>query len=135
MSTCIKNLQRCAEQNPFFQKVGFEVINMDDQEIMLKLSIQREHHNINSTLHGGVHAAIMDSVQNLVLRAVYNTNVSIMNQNVQYLAAVSDGDIYAKAKIIQKGYKVAMTEAEINDHNDRLIAKGTGVYKILRTSS
>jgi uncharacterized protein (TIGR00369 family) len=135
LSICIENLQRSVLQNPFFQKVGFEMFKLDNDELVLKLSIKREHHNVNSTLHGGVHAAIMDSVQNLVLRAAYNTNVSIMNQNVQYLSAVSVGDIYAKARILQKGYKVAMIEAEIIGDKQCLIAKGTGVYKILRATS
>jgi acyl-coenzyme A thioesterase PaaI-like protein len=33
--------------------------------------------------------------------------------------------------VLQKGYKVAMTEAEIIDDQHHIIAKGTGVYKIL----
>ena len=135
MSICIEDLQRCTLQNPFFQKVGFEVVHLENEELVLKLSIKREHHNVNSTLHGGVHASMLDSVQNLVLRAAYNTNVSVMNQNVQYVTAVSVGDIYAKAKILQKGYKVAMIEAEIIDDKQRLMAKGTGVYKIIRATS
>jgi uncharacterized protein (TIGR00369 family) len=123
------------KQNPFFERMGFEKVHSDDEEMVLRLSIREDHHNVAGNLHGGVHAAILDSIQNLVLKTAYHCNVVIMNQNVQYLAAINKGDIYARAKIIQKGFKTAMTEAEIMDEQNRLIAKGTGVYKIIRASS
>jgi len=131
LSTSIEKVCSSTEQNPFLKHVGFEIMKCEGEEILLKLSLQKEHLNTNLSLHGGVHAAMLETVQALVVRYFYKKKSMILNLNVQYLASVKDGEICARAKLIQKGYKTAITESEIIDQNNRIIAKGTGVYKIV----
>ncbi|MGG5254302.1 PaaI family thioesterase [Neobacillus sp. SM06] len=121
-------------QNSFLNHLGFEMVQLDVDSVALKLLVQPDHHNLNQTLHGGVHAAMLESIQTMVIQSIYKTKTSVMNLNVHYLAPVSTGEIMATAKIIQKGYKVAMAEAKIIGEKQQLIATGTGVYKILRDS-
>ncbi|XJZ28870.1 PaaI family thioesterase [Bacillota bacterium Lsc_1132] len=128
MAAFLQNLA----QSPFLNHVGFEIVQLDGEEAALKLSVQTDHHNINHTLHGGVHAALLESIQSLIIQSAYKTKASVMNLNVHYLSPVSQGEIYATARMVQKGYKVATAEAKIVDENQQLIAIGTGVYKILR---
>lgn len=121
-------------QNPFLNHLGFEIVQLDVDNVALKLLVQPYHHNLNQTLHGGVHAAMLESIQTLVIQSFYKTKTSVVNLNVHYLAPVSTGEIMATAKIVQKGYKVAIAEAKIISEKQQLIASGTGVYKILRDS-
>ncbi|SEN56430.1 uncharacterized domain 1-containing protein [Mesobacillus persicus] len=120
------------EKNSFIKHLGFETIEREGKDIVVKLSIEAKHLNIQQNLHGGVHAAMLDTIQTVALRSVYETGVTAINQNVHYLAGTNSGVIYATAKIIQQGYKIAAVESEILDEDDRLIAKGSGVYKINR---
>jgi acyl-CoA thioesterase len=45
---------------------------------------------------------------------------------------MSSGEIFAEAKVLQQGYKIAFTEGEIKDSNGNIIAKGTGIFKLIR---
>lgn len=134
VASLMKEVLNCIENNPFFRHIGFEIVNEREGDILLKLSLKEELLNTNKTLHGGVHASMLDTVQALALRSLYQCPVAAMNLDVHYFAAVNSGDLFARAKILQKGYKLATIEAEITDCNNQIIAKGTGVYKIIRQS-
>jgi uncharacterized protein (TIGR00369 family) len=120
------------DKNPFLNHLGFEAMVQDGKDIVVKLSIDSRHLNIQQNLHGGVHASMLDTVQTVALRTVYQTNVTALNQNVHYVTGINSGLITANARIIQQGYKIAAVESEIVDERGELIAKGSGVYKIRR---
>ncbi|MCM3668458.1 PaaI family thioesterase [Mesobacillus maritimus] len=121
------------EKNLFIKHLGFEpVVEERENVIAVKLFIDSNHLNIQQNLHGGVHASMLDTIHTVVLRNVYQTSVSVQNLNVHYLAGTSTGEIIARAKIIQQGYKIAAVDSEIVDEHGTLIAKGSGVYKIKR---
>jgi uncharacterized protein (TIGR00369 family) len=120
------------DKNPFINHLGFEAMVQDGKDILVKLSIDSRHLNIQHNLHGGVHASMLDTVQTVALRTVYQTNVTAVNLNVHYVTGINHGLITANARIIQQGYKIAAVESEIVDERGVLIAKGSGVYKITR---
>lgn len=120
------------EENPFFTHMGFEVVNLEEDDILLKLPLKKELLNTNNIAHGGVHASMLSTVQTIVLRILYKAPVVAMNLEVHYFAPTNSGHLFARANIVQKGYKLATIEAEIVDEDDQRIAKGTGIFKILR---
>ncbi|NRD79344.1 PaaI family thioesterase [Bacillus sp. BRMEA1] len=130
MSLIETDVFRWLKANPFYQHLGFELLS--DQEINLKLVIKQDLLNTNKTLHGGVHASMLDMVQTILLRSLYQSHVIATNQDIHYFAPSRSGELFAKAKVLQKGYKIATTEAEIIDENKKVIAKGTGIYRIKR---
>lgn len=129
-----KEMFKGINKNPFFNHIGFEIVSGHEDELSLKLEVKKELFNTNNSLHGGVHASMLDMVQTIHLRKIYHTSVSAVNLDVHYFAPTNTGDLFARAKVLQQGYKLATIESEILDENHQLIAKGTGVYKILRQS-
>ncbi|NHM31226.1 PaaI family thioesterase [Neobacillus terrae] len=132
MSQTLHEIRTGLENNPFLKRTGFEILKFEEEDILLKLKIEPSHLNLNQTLHGGVHASMLETAQAMAIRSLYKTRVSVINVNIQYLMATSSGDLFARAIVFQKGYKIAGAEAEIRDSENRLIAKGSGVYKIIR---
>jgi uncharacterized protein (TIGR00369 family) len=132
LSVLNTELHKYIENNPFNNHIGFELVTEKKDEILLKLSLKRELLNTNKTVHGGVHASMLDTVQSIVLRLIYQSPVAAMNLDVHYFSPAHSGHLFAKAKILQKGYKLATIEAEIVDIHQQLIAKGTGIYRIIR---
>lgn len=120
------------ETSPFFNHIGFELFRYDDDQIGLRLPLKEELLNTNKTVHGGVHASMLAMIQTTVLHSIYQAPAVAMNLDVHYFTATNAGNLYAKAKILQKGYKLATVEAEIQDDQQQVVAKGTGIYKILR---
>ncbi|WP_052353710.1 hotdog fold thioesterase [Neobacillus jeddahensis] len=127
-----RNVLNDWEANPFFTHIGFEVVNLEEDDILLKLPLKKELLNTNKMAHGGVHASMLSTVQTIFLRNLYRVPVVAMNLEVHYFAPTNSGHLFARANIVQKGYKLATIEAEIVDEDDLLIAKGTGIFKILR---
>ncbi|RUQ31152.1 PaaI family thioesterase [Peribacillus cavernae] len=108
------------------------MIEFRDHKVRIKLDVQEQLLNANGTLHGGVQASMLDFVQGMLLRSVTKTKCLTINLTTHYLASVSEGEIFAEAKIIQLGHKIATLEGEIKDASNNLVAKGLGTFKILR---
>ncbi|WP_203363890.1 PaaI family thioesterase [Bacillus sp. REN10] len=132
MATTLEFVKQDFENNLFFQHIGFEVVDFKEDRVKIKLKIQDELLNTNGTLHGGVYATMLDFIQGMLLRAVTKEKCVTTNLTTHFLASVSSGEIFAEAKILQQGYKLAFIEGEITDAEGRLLGKGTGTFKIIR---
>ncbi|MGE7778989.1 PaaI family thioesterase [Peribacillus sp. NPDC097264] len=132
MTTNVEDIRNQFESSPFFAYIGFEVIQFEEGNVRLKLNIEKHMLNINGTLHGGIHATMLDTILGIVIRSLTKARVVTTSLTVHYLGSLSSGEIYAEAKILQEGYKTAFAEGEIKDSAGNLIAKGTGVFKLIR---
>ncbi|WP_160112412.1 PaaI family thioesterase [Salicibibacter kimchii] len=121
-----------ANESHFFNHVGFEMIEAEDGAVTIVLDIDDKHMNRNDTLHGGVHATMLDNVLGAVLHHRTELPSTTVSLNVNYLAPVKKGRLTARATILQLGYKSATVEGVIADAEGTAIAKGTGTFKILR---
>lgn len=54
-----------------------------------------------------------------------------LDLNVSFLAAVSEGDVFAEGRILRRGRSIAFGEATIPDSAGRLVAVGRATYMIL----
>jgi uncharacterized protein (TIGR00369 family) len=127
-----EDIRKKFESNPFFLHIGFEIIRFEEGKVTIKLNIEEYLLNVNGTLHGGVHATMLDTILGMVTRSVTKAKVVTTNLTVHYLASISGGEIFAEAKVLQQGYKLAFTEGEIKDPKGNTIAKGIGTFKLIR---
>lgn len=125
----VKNL---FEKSPFVSFIGFEIVTFEEENVVIELKVRNELLNVNDTVHGGIHAVMLDCILGMTIRSLYRYPVITMNLNIHYLASISDGKMVAKAKIIQKGYRTVIAEGEIFNESGDLLAKGTGTFKINR---
>ncbi|QNG59285.1 PaaI family thioesterase [Bacillus sp. PAMC26568] len=132
MAILVQDIRESFEVSPFFNHMGIEILHFEENAVKIKLTIKEYVLNANGTLHGGVHATMLDYAQGMLLRSITKTKCMTVNLSTQYLAGISEGDIFAEAKVLQLGYKLAFLEGEINDSTGRLLAKGTGTFKIIR---
>ncbi|MDX8290964.1 PaaI family thioesterase [Metabacillus indicus] len=128
----VKEIRRSFEESPFFQHMGIDIVHFEENEVKIKLQMKEYVLNANGTLHGGVHATMLDYVQGMLLRSVSKTRCATINSSIQYLAPSTGGEIYAEGKILQLGYKTAFMEGEIRDSEGKLLAKGSGTFKLIR---
>ncbi|MFJ7832468.1 PaaI family thioesterase [Peribacillus sp. NPDC097197] len=132
MTTNVEDIRNQFESSPFFAYIGFEVIQFEEGNVRLKLNIEEHMLNVNGTLHGGIHATMLDTILGIVIRSLTKARVVTTSLTVHYLGSLSAGEIFAEAKVLQQGYKTAFAEGEIKDSAGNLIAKGTGVFKLIR---
>lgn len=128
----VEEIRRRFEISPFFSHIGFEVIKFEEENVLLKLTIDQHLLNVNDTLHGGVHATMLDFVLGMVIQSKTLTRCATINLNINYLAPSTSGDIFAKGRILQQGYRTVTAEAELFDSHEMLLAKGVGTFKLIR---
>src|SRR5699024_7720859 len=128
----IDEVRESFEASPFFSHIGFEIIHFQEGKVLLKLPITQQLLNVNGTLHGGVHAAMLDMILGMAIRTTTKTRCVTMNLNVNYLAPAISGNVLANGKIINQGYRTVGAEGEQCDEQEKLVAKGSGTDKLVR---
>ncbi|KAB2328357.1 PaaI family thioesterase [Cytobacillus depressus] len=132
MPVTVEDVRKSFESNSFVSHVGFEIVHFEENNVVLKLNIKEYLLNANGSLHGGVHATMIDTILGMVIRSVTKTKITTTSLTIHYLSSLSDGEIFAEAKILKQGYKNVFAEGEIKDLNGNIIAKGIGTFKLIR---
>lgn len=132
MKVTLEDVRKDFENSPFFSYIGFQIIYFEEGNVRVKLTIEESLLNTNGTLHGGVYATMLDFILGMVIRSVTKTRCVTTNLTTHYLASMSAGEIFAEAKVVQQGYKLAVVEGEIKDIKENVIAKGIGTFKLIR---
>ncbi|WP_010530142.1 PaaI family thioesterase [Lentibacillus jeotgali] len=133
MDKLIEDVRNSFESSPFFSHVGFEIIEFEEGNVILKLPIRKQLLNANDSLHGGVHATMLDLVLGMAIRSMTRTRCTTISLNINYLNPSTEGEIiYATGNILKQGYRMVVAEGEIKDENDNILAKGMGNYKLIR---
>ncbi|WP_040523044.1 thioesterase family protein [Aliiglaciecola lipolytica] len=139
--------QMFSQQMPFNQLLGLKIKKLGSDEVEIKLPWDDKlmGNPIHKILHGGVTAAILDTVGGLmaILYAIKDLgeisvdefqrtlpNVGTIDMRVDYLRPGRGKEFIATAQVIRKGKKVAVCRMELHNETGTHIAFGTGTYMI-----
>jgi acyl-CoA thioesterase len=61
--------------------------------------------------------------------------ITTVDLNVNFIAPARLGVLRTRGRILHKGKRVAVGDAEVRDEKDRLISKGSATYMILGNSA
>ncbi|WP_408010392.1 PaaI family thioesterase [Pseudalkalibacillus sp. A8] len=120
------------ESSPFFQLLGFRLVEVNEDEVVLELPLEEKLMNTYMNLHGGVYATLIDNIISMKMRAVYAQPVITVDLNIKYIAPVNSGSITAKAEVYGNGRKIKMGEGAVYDQEGNLLAKGYGTFKVIK---
>ena len=114
--------------NPFFTLMGIEVVSVEKEKVVLKMRVRPDMLNGVGWLQGGMLVAIADEAMAL---AIYpqlgeNEGIATVSESTSFIKGVRDGVIFAEARVIKKGRRVAFTESEVfTGTNERTILSRT----------
>lgn len=102
------------------------------------LTIQPQHRNRNGTLHGGIHAMMLDAAAGFAASRALGQGgalvpVQTLTLTTNYVAAAGEGVVTAKGRVTGGGYKIIYATAEITDEGGRLLSSASGVFKRVTT--
>ncbi|HET7579198.1 MAG TPA: PaaI family thioesterase [Bacillales bacterium] len=132
MAESLVELRKTYEQSPFFQHLGFEFVELEKGNVMVKLALHRPLLNTLGMLHGGIYATMIDNIIGITVRSITGRPLVTVQLNVHYLAPVGEGTIYAKGKVDRLGHRLITGEGEIVDEQGNVLAKGSGTFKQVR---
>ena len=116
--------------------VGYDIdLTADDGTARVTLSMRADHLNRNGTLHGGIHAMMLDAAagfaasRTLADGAPDLVPVVTVSLNTSFLAPARSGVVTATGWVAGGGYKIVYADAEIRDAGGQLCSRGTGVFR------
>lgn len=116
--------------------VGYRIDLSDpDGLARVTLDMRDDHMNRNGTLHGGIHAMMLDAAAGFAAsRALAEGGpelvpVVTVSLTTSFVGAAAEGRVVATGRVAGGGYKIIYADAEIHDAEGRLCSKASGVFK------
>jgi uncharacterized protein (TIGR00369 family) len=126
----IEKVQELITRGPYHQWLGLKVTALSDEGIELKAT-WREEWVVNPDrryTHGGVLAALVDLAADWAMVKRAGRGVPTIDLRVDYHRAAMPGDLTARGTIIRWGRQFSTAEAQVFDHEGKLVASGRGTY-------
>ena len=127
-----------AEDVPFWQTLGIEVVDASEGRATLRLATRLPLETRRpGTMHGGVLASLIDAAGSAALLTLRDDDdetwagFSSTDLTVSYLAAARS-DVRAEARVLRAGGAVVYTAVDVTDAEDMLVAVGRVTYFIQR---
>jgi len=124
---------RLARTMPFYKHLGLRLTKLGYGQSEMQVMVTRGLTQDVGVAHGGVAASLIDSVVGLAVCTVLDGRelITTVEMKVNFIAPAKPGLLRAKGKIIHKGKRIAVGDAEVRDSKKRLVAKGLVTYMIL----
>lgn len=119
---------------PFSEHLGFRVVELATEHVVLAGTPGPEHCNSGGIVHGGYLAALLDSATGWAVHANLDPGVAAphLQLSVQYLRAALPGvAVECRARCITNGRRVVAAEAEATQ-SGRLVAKASSTHLVDR---
>jgi uncharacterized protein (TIGR00369 family) len=121
---------------PFYRYLGISLTEIGWGRAEIELEVERRLTQSAGFAHGGVAAAMIDSAVGLALSTMLNPqeHITTVELKVNYIAPAQLGVVKARGKIIHKGKRIAVGDAEVRDAAGKLVSKGSATYIVLENN-
>ncbi len=129
----IEQLREHVNACPYYRLLGFEVVHAETGFARLSMPFKPDLLQFQGAVHGGAIYSVADAAVAIALltMAEPGEHVVTIEGKVNFLAPVTEGEVLAEGRIVQKGRSVALGDAEVRRASDgRLVAKGLVTYTI-----
>jgi uncharacterized protein (TIGR00369 family) len=123
---------------PFAKEMGMELLLGDNGRSRLELDVRPEYLNGWGAVHGGVTMTALDVAMAVAARSLEpdGKGVVTIEMKTSFLqAGPTQGRMIATGTCVHRSSSMAFCEAEIRDEADRLVARASGTFKFLRSST
>jgi uncharacterized protein (TIGR00369 family) len=85
------------------------------------------------TVHGGVFCDIADAAMGMALASTLEPDQSFttLELKINFLRPAWEADLFAKARVVQRGKTVGLIECDVTDASGRLMARASSTCMVL----
>ncbi|GAA0219635.1 PaaI family thioesterase [Cryptosporangium japonicum] len=116
--------------------LGMEMVEADEGRVVFTLDTKPDFSNPLGTVHGGIHATLLDSAMGCAVHTTLPAGVgyTTLELKVNYVKAITldAGTLTCVGEVIHVGGRVATAEGRLTDSAGRLLAHGTTTCMIFR---
>ncbi|CAI3790246.1 Acyl-coenzyme A thioesterase PaaI [Pseudomonas sp. MM227] len=119
-------------QSAYFRNLGCEVRRLDAGVAEVALPLAAHLRNRGQVMHGGAIFSLVDIAMGLACSTAHgfdNRSVTL-ECKINYLRAVSEGEVICKAQVLHAGRRTMVVEAEVLQ-GEKLMAKAQGTFVVL----
>jgi len=109
----------------FAGEIGVEWIDLDPDNARARIAVKSRHRQIVGIVHGGVYAALAESISSAATWGVVNEDgMAALGQsnNTTFLRPISEGHINASAQLRQRGRTTWIWDVEMSDDAGQVCA-------------
>ena len=119
---------------PVAELIGVVVEEAGDGMSVATMVAEERHSNPMGTIHGGILCDLADAAMGVALFSTLEPGESFttLELKINYLRPFWTGMLFAHGKVVHRGRTVGMTECDVVDEQDRLIARATSTCLALR---
>ncbi|MBD8475425.1 PaaI family thioesterase [Pseudomonas sp. CFBP 8770] len=119
-------------QSAYFRNLGCEVRRLDAGVAEVALPMAAHLRNRGQVMHGGAIFSLVDIAMGLACSTAHGfDNQSVtLECKINYLRAVSEGEVICKAQVLHAGRRTMVVEAEVLQ-GEKLMAKAQGTFVVL----
>jgi len=119
--------------SPFRELVGVTFTRVDDGYSHCVLEVDKKLLNPAGIVHGGALYTLADSGMGVALYSFVDEGELFLTieTSVFYFKAVSSGTLTCEARVVHRGKRIAVMEAEIKN-GEQLVAKAVGTFSIYK---
>ncbi|MES2871907.1 MAG: PaaI family thioesterase [Pseudomonadota bacterium] len=119
-------------QSAFSELIGCRVQSVEDGVAQVALSLEPQLRNRGGKLHGGVLFSLVDISMGLACSSAHGFDQQsvTIECKINYMRAVSEGEVLCIAKVIHPGRRTLVVEADVWQ-GEKLVAKAQGTFAVL----
>ncbi|MCX5805992.1 MAG: PaaI family thioesterase [Proteobacteria bacterium] len=123
-----------AKNTPYYQHIGIEIVEAGDGFAKLVLKYKDCLSHPFGYFHGGVIASLADSSGiNAVMTTLREGEKALtLEMKINFLLPAKNPEIYAEAKVVHRGRKIAVSDVDVKNTEGQLIAKAIVTCTITR---
>ncbi|WP_035857024.1 PaaI family thioesterase [Cryptosporangium arvum] len=118
------------------QLLGMQMVEADEGRVVFTLDTRREFSNPLGTVHGGIHATLLDSAMGCAVHTTLPAGVgyTTLELKVNYVKAITldAGTLTCVGEVIHVGGRVATADGRVTDSAGKLLAHATTTCMIFR---
>lgn len=119
---------------PIAATLGFAWLSVAPGRVVFVCTPGEHHYNPIGTVHGGVHATLLDSAAGCAVHSILppGTGYATLDLAIRYLRPVTadSGRIRAIGTVLNETRRTVLAQAELRDESERLLAHATSTCLI-----
>jgi 1,4-dihydroxy-2-naphthoyl-CoA hydrolase len=122
-------------RNPFLRWMGIELLDAGEGWVRMKMPFRTDFLQ-PYTVHGGAIYSLADTAATHSLMTIIFPQelATTVEQRINFLKAVREGDIYCEARVLHLGKTLCYTEATLTQADQTLVAKSAATQMRLDPS-
>ncbi len=132
----IKKYLKICNTDACQKNIGLKATKISTKEAVIEIKLMKKHINFENCVHGGILSFLLDTTMGFVVypHLTKGERILVVDLKVSYLkpALLSMKKIKARANLVSRTKRLAVSEGVILSPQNEILCKGMGTYAIIR---